>query len=143
MNETATTEIYTYVHTHSLHYALPIWLGDEPAAFALEGSIAVTCALIQWLRDNLGIIDTAAEVESLAESVGDSGGAVVVPAFSGLFAPHWRPDARGIIAGLPGYVTKAHLALAALEAVACQRSAERRGGKECVSTCRSLGSPDI
>lgn len=109
------------VHSrHGLVTTIAYRLGDEPAAFALEGSIAVTGALIQWLRDNLGIIDTAAEVESLAESVEDSGGAVVVPAFSGLFAPHWRPDARGIIAGLTGYVTKAHLARAALEAVACQ-----------------------
>src|SRR3546814_2125599 len=105
---------------HGLVTTVAYRLGDEPAAFALEGSIAVTGALIQWLRDNLGIIDTAAEVESLAESVEDSGGAVVVPAFSGLFAPHWRPDARGIIAGLTGYVSTAHLARAALEAVACQ-----------------------
>ena len=94
--------------------------GDAPAAYALEGSVAVTGALIQWLRDKLKIISTAAEVETLAASVEDNGGAVIVPAFSGLFTPHWRPDARGIIAGLTGYVTAAHLCRAALEAVACQ-----------------------
>lgn len=111
----------TPVHSrHGLLTTVGYKLGDEPAAYALEGSIAVTGALVQWLRDGLGIIDTASEIETLAASVQDSGGAVIVPAFSGLFAPHWRPDARGIIAGLTGYITKAHLARAALEAVACQ-----------------------
>ncbi len=105
---------------HGLVTTIAYRFGDAPPAFALEGSVAVTGSLIQWLRDNLGIIATAAEVETLAASVTDSGGAVIVPAFSGLFAPHWRPDARGLIAGLTGYVTKAHLARAALEAVACQ-----------------------
>jgi len=95
-------------------------LAGQPAAYALEGSIAVTGALVQWLRDNLGVIRTAAEVNELAATVPDSGGCVIVPAFSGLFAPHWRPDARGVIAGLTGYVTKAHLARAALEATAWQ-----------------------
>ncbi|HET8684537.1 MAG TPA: glycerol kinase GlpK [Micromonosporaceae bacterium] len=95
-------------------------LAGQPAAYALEGSIAVTGALVQWLRDNLGVIRTAAEVNELAASVPDSGGCVIVPAFSGLFAPYWRPDARGVIAGLTGYVTKAHLARAALEATAWQ-----------------------
>jgi glycerol kinase len=95
-------------------------LGDTAPAYALEGSIAVTGALVQWLRDNLGIISTAAEVNDLAASVPDSGGCYFVPAFSGLFAPHWRPDARGVVAGLTGYVTKAHLARAALEATAWQ-----------------------
>jgi glycerol kinase len=95
-------------------------LGDEPARYALEGSIAVTGSLIQWLRDNLGIIKNAAEVEKLALSVPDSGGAYIVPAFSGLFAPYWRPDARGAIVGLTRFVTKAHLARAALEATAFQ-----------------------
>jgi glycerol kinase len=94
--------------------------GEEPAAYALEGSIAVTGALVQWLRDNLGIISTAAEVNELAASVPDNGGCSFVPAFAGLFAPYWRPDARGVIAGLTGYVTKAHLARAALEATAWQ-----------------------
>ena len=95
-------------------------LGDEPAVYALEGSIAVTGALIQWLRDGLGLIERASDVDTLAASVPDSGGCVIVPAFSGLFAPHWRSDARGVIAGLTGYVTRAHLARAALEATAWQ-----------------------
>lgn len=95
-------------------------LGNEEAHYALEGSIAVTGSLIQWLRDNLGIISSASEVESLASQVEDNGGAYFVPAFSGLFAPHWRPDARGVIVGLTRYVNKAHIARAALEAVAFQ-----------------------
>lgn len=95
-------------------------LGSGAPHYALEGSIAVTGSLIQWLRDNLGIISSASEVESLALSVPDNGGAYFVPAFSGLFAPHWRPDARGAIVGLTRYVNKAHIARAALEAVAFQ-----------------------
>jgi glycerol kinase len=95
-------------------------VGDQPPAYALEGSIAVTGALIQWLRDNLGIIKTTPEVNDLAATVADNGGCYVVPAFSGLFAPYWRTDARGVIAGLTGYVTKAHLARACLEATAWQ-----------------------
>lgn len=95
-------------------------LGNGDAHYALEGSIAVTGSLIQWLRDNLGIISTASEVETLALSVPDNGGAYFVPAFSGLFAPHWRPDARGAIVGLTRFVNKAHIARAALEAVAFQ-----------------------
>ena len=95
-------------------------LEGQPAVYALEGSIAVTGSLVQWLRDNLGIIDSAAAVEELARTVEDNGGAYVVPAFSGLFAPHWRSDARGAIVGLTRYVTKAHLARAALESVAYQ-----------------------
>ena len=95
-------------------------LGDAPAVYALEGSIAIAGALVQWLRDNLGLISTAAEVNDLAATVDDNGGCYIVPAFSGLFAPHWRPDARGVIAGLTGYVTKGHLARAALEATAWQ-----------------------
>ena len=95
-------------------------LGTKPAHYALEGSIAVTGSLIQWLRDNLGIISSASEVETLALSVPDNGGAYFVPAFSGLFAPRWRPDARGVIVGLTRYVNKAHIARAALEAVAFQ-----------------------
>lgn len=95
-------------------------LAGAPPVYALEGSIAVTGALIQWLRDGLGLITRAAEVDELAGTVADTGGAVIVPAFSGLFAPHWRSDARGVIAGLTGYVTKAHLARAALEATAWQ-----------------------
>ncbi|HYN97762.1 MAG TPA: glycerol kinase GlpK [Pilimelia sp.] len=95
-------------------------IGDEPPVYALEGSIAVTGALVQWLRDNLGLISTAAQVNDLAASVPDNGGCYVVPAFSGLFAPYWRPDARGVIAGLTGYVTRGHLARAVLEATAWQ-----------------------
>jgi glycerol kinase len=95
-------------------------LGDADPVYALEGSIAVTGSLIQWLRDNLGIIEKAADVEPLALSVEDNGGVYFVPAFSGLFAPYWRPDARGVIVGLTRYATKAHIARAALEAVAFQ-----------------------
>jgi len=95
-------------------------LGDAPAHYALEGSIAVTGSLIQWLRDNLGIIGDASEAEALAASVPDTGGVYVVPAFSGLFAPYWRPDARGIIAGLTRFTNKAHIVRAALEATAFQ-----------------------
>ncbi|MFE1665527.1 glycerol kinase GlpK [Microbacterium sp. P02] len=94
--------------------------GDEPARYALEGSIAVTGSLVQWLRDNLGIISSSPEVERLASTVADSGGAYFVPAFSGLFAPYWRPDARGALVGLTRYVNKAHIARAALEAAAFQ-----------------------
>jgi glycerol kinase len=92
----------------------------SPPQYALEGSIAVTGSLIQWLRDNLGLIGSASEVEALAASVPDNGGAIIVPAFSGLFAPYWRDDARGVIVGLTRFVTKAHLARAALEATAFQ-----------------------
>jgi glycerol kinase len=95
-------------------------IGDQPAVYALEGSIAVTGALIQWLRDNLGIIRAASEVEALARSVPDNGGCYFVPAFSGLFAPHWRSDARGVIVGLTAFVKAGHIARAALEAVAWQ-----------------------
>ena len=95
-------------------------LGREPAKYALEGSVAVTGSLVQWLRDNLGIIRDASEIEALARSVPDNGGAYFVPAFSGLFAPYWRSDARGAIVGLTRFVTKAHLARAALEATAFQ-----------------------
>ncbi len=95
-------------------------LGEAPAVYALEGSIAVTGALIQWLRDNLGIIANAAEADCLAMTVPDNGGVYIVPAFSGLYAPYWRADARGIIAGLTRYASRAHLCRAALEAAAYQ-----------------------
>lgn len=95
-------------------------LGERDAVYALEGSIAVTGSLVQWLRDNLGIIDDAAQVEELAAQVADNGGCYVVPAFSGLFAPYWRDDARGAIVGLTRYVNRFHLARAALEATAFQ-----------------------
>jgi len=105
---------------HGLLTTVAYQRSGEAPVFALEGSVAVTGSLVQWLRDNLGIIDSAPAVEALAASVPDAGGAVVVPAFSGLFAPHWRPDARGAIVGLTRYVTKAHLARAVLEATAFQ-----------------------
>lgn len=95
-------------------------MGESPAVYALEGSIAIAGALVQWLRDNLGIINTSAEVETLANTVEDSGGVYVVPAFSGLYAPYWKDSARGVIAGLTRYVTKAHIARAVLEATAWQ-----------------------
>ncbi|MFI0483571.1 glycerol kinase GlpK [Actinomadura sp. 9N215] len=95
-------------------------IGDEPAVYALEGSIAITGALVQWFRDGLGLITTAPEIETLARSVDDNGGCYIVPAFSGLFAPHWRSEARGIIVGLTSYITRGHLARAVLEATAWQ-----------------------
>ena len=95
-------------------------LGSSAPTYALEGSIAVTGALVQWFRDNLGLIGSAAEIETLALTVEDNGGCYFVPAFSGLFAPHWRSDARGVIAGLTGYISKGHLARAVLEATAWQ-----------------------
>jgi glycerol kinase len=95
-------------------------VGDEPPTYALEGSIAVTGALVQWFRDNITLIGSAPEIETLARTVEDNGGCYFVPAFSGLFAPHWRSDARGVIAGLTGYITKGHLARAVLEATAWQ-----------------------
>jgi glycerol kinase len=95
-------------------------LGAGKPTYALEGSIAVTGALVQWFRDNIGLIGSAPEIETLALTVEDSGGCYFVPAFSGLFAPHWRGDARGVIAGLTGYINKGHLARAVLEATAWQ-----------------------
>ncbi|MFD8994137.1 glycerol kinase GlpK [Streptomyces abikoensis] len=95
-------------------------IGNEKPVYALEGSIAVTGSLVQWMRDQMGLIKSAAEIETLASSVEDNGGAYFVPAFSGLFAPYWRSDARGVIAGLTRYVTKAHIARAVLEATAWQ-----------------------
>ena len=95
-------------------------LGEQPANYALEGSIAITGALVQWMRDNLGLIQTSSEIEDLARTVEDNGGVYFVPAFSGLYAPHWKHDARGVITGLTRYATKAHLARAVLEATAFQ-----------------------
>lgn len=95
-------------------------IGDQEPVYALEGSIAVTGSLVQWLRDNLGLIDEAPQVEDLARSVEDNGDVYFVPAFSGLFAPHWRSDARGAIVGLTRYATSGHIARAALEATAFQ-----------------------
>jgi len=95
-------------------------LGPKPAHYALEGSVAITGALVQWLRDNLGIIEKSQDIEALARTVKDNGGVYFVPAFSGLYAPHWQAAARGVIAGLTRYANKAHLARAALEATAFQ-----------------------
>jgi glycerol kinase len=94
--------------------------GAKPACYALEGSIAITGALVQWLRDNLGLIEKSSDIESLARTVTDNGGVYFVPAFSGLYAPYWKDDARGVIAGLTRYVNKGHIARAALEATAFQ-----------------------
>ena len=106
--------------THGLLSTVCYRIGDEAPVYALEGSVAVTGSLVQWLRDNLGIIESASQIEELAASVPDNGGVYIVPAFSGLFAPHWRPDARGVIAGLTRFADKRHLARAALEATAFQ-----------------------
>ncbi len=95
-------------------------IGNQKAVYALEGSIAIAGALIQWLRDNLGLIQSSAEVEALAKSVEDNGGIYFVPAFSGLYAPYWKSDARGVIAGMTRYVNKGHIVRAALEATAYQ-----------------------
>jgi glycerol kinase len=105
---------------HGLLTTVCYKIGSQDAVYALEGSVAVTGSLVQWLRDNLGMISSAAEIEDAAATVEDNGGTYFVPAFSGLFAPHWRPDARGAIVGLTRYVTRGHLARAALEATAFQ-----------------------
>jgi glycerol kinase len=94
--------------------------GEQPASYALEGSIAITGALVQWLRDNLGLIEKSSDIEALARTVSDNGGVYFVPAFSGLYAPYWKDDARGVIAGLTRFINKGHIARAALEATAFQ-----------------------
>lgn len=109
--------------THGLLTTVAYRFAGEPAAYALEGSVAVTGAAVQWLRDQLGIIEHAADSETLAATVPDSGGVCFVPAFSGLFAPHWRSDARGVIVGLTRFSHRGHLARAVLEA-ACYQSRE-------------------
>jgi glycerol kinase len=106
--------------TNGLLTTMAYRLGDGEPHYALEGSIAVTGSLIQWLRDNIGLLGSAPEVETLAKTVDDNGGAYFVPAFSGLFAPYWRSDARGALVGLTRYVNKGHIARAALEATAFQ-----------------------
>ena len=105
---------------HGLLTTLAYKIGDAPAVYALEGSIAISGALVQWFRDQLGVIEHASEIEALAASVEDNGDCYIVPAFSGLFAPHWRSDARGVVVGLTGYITKEHIARAILEASAWQ-----------------------
>lgn len=106
--------------THGLITTPAYQISGHDPVYALEGSIAIAGALVQWMRDNLGLISKAPEIEELAGTVADNGGVYFVPAFSGLFAPYWRPDARGVIAGLTGYVNKGHLARAVLEANAYQ-----------------------
>jgi glycerol kinase len=105
---------------HGLLSTVAYQIDGEPTVYALEGSVAVTGSLIQWLRDNLGIITKSAEVEELANDVDDNGDVYLVPAFSGLFAPHWRPDARGVIVGLTRFANRGHIARAALESAAFQ-----------------------
>jgi len=108
------------ISEHGLITTVAWKLGDSNPVYALEGSVAMAGALIQWLRDNLGIIDGARDVEALARTVDGSDGVVFVPAFSGLFAPYWRDDARGVIVGLTRFANKGHIARAALEATAYQ-----------------------
>jgi len=105
---------------HGLITTVAFKLGDKPAQYALEGSIAITGALVQWMRDNLGMVEKSADIETLARTVNDNGGVYFVPAFSGLYAPYWKTSARGVIAGLTRYANKGHLARAVLEATAYQ-----------------------
>jgi glycerol kinase len=106
--------------THGLLTTVAYQFGKEAPRYALEGSVAITGALVQWLRDNLGIISSSAEIEPLARTVADNGGVYFVPAFSGLYAPYWKDSARGVITGLTRYANKAHIARAVLEATAFQ-----------------------
>jgi glycerol kinase len=106
--------------THGLLSTVAYQIAGERAAYALEGSIAITGSLVQWFRDQLELIASAPEIETLARTVADNGGCYIVPAFSGLYAPHWRSEARGVIVGLTSYITKGHLARAVLEATAWQ-----------------------
>lgn len=108
------------VSTQGLLTTVAYQFGNQPVCYALEGSVAIAGALVQWLRDNLGMIQKSSDVEELAKAVEDNGGAYIVPAFSGLYAPYWKADARGVIAGLTRYVNKNHIARAVLEATAYQ-----------------------
>ncbi|MEU4694868.1 glycerol kinase GlpK [Actinoplanes sp. NPDC023714] len=114
---TGTTPIRS---SHGLITTVGYRIGTEPVTYALEGSIATAGSLVQWVRDGLGLISTASEIETLAATVEDNGGCYIVPAFSGLFAPYWRSEARGVIVGLTSYITKGHLARAVLEATGWQ-----------------------
>jgi len=114
------TGMYPVQSVHGLLTTVAYKLGNQPAHYALEGSVAVAGALVQWLRDNLGLIGSGPEIEALAQTVDDNGGVYFVPAFSGLFAPYWKAHARGVIAGLTRYANKGHLARAVLEATAFQ-----------------------
>jgi len=125
--------------SHGLLTTVAYKLGEQPAHYALEGSIAVTGALVQWLRDNLGLIQKSSDIEALARSVPDNGGVYFVPAFSGLYAPYWKDNARGLIAGLTRYANKAHLARAVLEATAFQtRDVLEAMGKDSKITLEAL-----
>jgi len=109
------------VHSrHGLLTTVAYKFGTQPASYALEGSVGIAGALVQWLRDNLELIASSAEIEALAQSVDDNGGVYFVPAFSGLYAPYWKENARGVIAGLTRYANKGHIARAVLEATAFQ-----------------------
>jgi glycerol kinase len=105
---------------HGLLTTVAYRLGDQAPVYALEGSIAITGALVQWARDNLGLIRSSEEIEALARSVEDNGDVYIVPAFSGLYAPYWKDSARGVITGLTRYANKGHIARAVLEATAFQ-----------------------
>ncbi len=126
--------------TNGLLTTVAYQIAGQAPVYALEGSVAVAGALVQWLRDNLGIIGDASEVEALAATVEGNGGVYFVPAFSGLFAPHWRSDARGVVAGLTGYATKAHIARAALEATAFQTSEVLEAMTADAATSQALGT---
>jgi len=108
------------VSTHGMLTTLGYRFGNAPAVYALEGSVAITGALVQWIRDNFGLIERSPDIEALARTVNDNGGIYFVPAFSGLYAPYWRDNARGVVAGLTRYTNKGHLARAVLEATAFQ-----------------------
>jgi glycerol kinase len=105
---------------HGLLTTVAYQFGSDRPRYALEGSVAIAGALVQWMRDNLGLIQSSSEIEALARTVEDNGGVYIVPAFSGLYAPHWKESARGVIAGLTRYANKGHLARAVLEATAFQ-----------------------
>jgi glycerol kinase len=106
--------------SHGLLTTVAYKFGNKPAAYALEGSVAITGALVQWIRDNLKLIEKSPDIESLARTVDDNGGVYFVPAFSGLYAPYWKANARGVIAGLTRYANRGHIARAVLEATAFQ-----------------------
>jgi glycerol kinase len=114
------TGVTPVASTSGLLTTVAYQLGSSAPVYALEGSVAIAGALVQWLRDNLGLVSSASEVEALARTVEDNGGMFLVPAFSGLFAPYWRSDARGVMVGLTRYITKGHVARASLEASAFQ-----------------------
>jgi glycerol kinase len=120
------------VHSDQLLTSVAARVGGEDPSYVLEGSIAVTGAAVQWLRDQIGLIDSAGQIEELARSVPDNGGVYFVPAFSGLFAPHWRADARGVIVGLTAYARAGHIARATLEATAWQTREVLDAVRECV-----------